>query len=240
MIELGLGLISIGRPWGRRREPPPPERDALALLEKALALGIRFMDTAPAYGASEAILGRFLRARPDCFVATKMGEWWDAASGSSTVDHRYEALKRSIDRSLELLGRIDLLQLHKATAQNLPSADISRAIEYARTCGIRHFGASVPDLAAADAASRTGWCSYLQLPFNRANTGLAPVFPLARKSSLKLIVNRPFAMGELAPGAEPFAFIRTMDFSGVVLTGTKSAAHLAENYDAFVRSRPGS
>ena len=37
MIELGLGLLSIGRPWGTRGEPPPSEAGALALLENHAA-----------------------------------------------------------------------------------------------------------------------------------------------------------------------------------------------------------
>jgi len=234
MIELGLGLVSIGRPWGYRRGSPPPESDALALLAEAVSLGIRFFDTAPAYGASEAILGRFLRRnRCPVMVATKMGEWWDPASGASTVDHRYEPLARSIDRSLELLGRIDLLQVHKATAENLQTPDVARAVEYARGRGIRHFGASVADEAAAAAAIRTRWCSYLQFPYNRANTRLAPIFGLARDAGLKLIVNRPLAMGELPATADAFGFIRSQDFSGVVLTVTRSVAHLIENHAAF-------
>lgn len=232
MIELGLGLLSIGRPWGRRREPPPSEADALALLESATALGIRFLDTAPAYGESEAILGRFLRescATP--FIATKMGEFWEGER--STVDHSYEALRRSIDRSLERLGRIDLLQIHKATAENLATEDVLRAIAYARSCGVRKFGASVADLEAAQAAIRTEWCSWLQFPFSRANTTLAPIFELARKTAIKLIINRPLAMGELRPSADAFAFIRDMRFNGAILTGTKSMAHLIENHAAF-------
>jgi aryl-alcohol dehydrogenase-like predicted oxidoreductase len=233
MIELGLGLLSIGRPWGQRRAPPPPEADALALLEAAASLGMRFFDTAPAYGESEAILGRFLRTPRDAFVATKMGEWWDPASGASTVDHRLDALKRSIDRSLERLGRIDLLQVHKATAGNLLSGDVARAIEYARGCGVRSFGASVPDLPAAVAASRTGWCSWLQFPFNSTNAALAGIFPFARANDMRIIVNRPFAMGAIAAGAEAFAFVRRQDFDGVVLTGTRSVAHLRENHAAF-------
>ena len=233
MVELGLGLLSIGRPWGVRREAAPSEDAALELLREAVALGIRFFDTAPAYGASEAILGRFLRSsKAHLYVATKMGEWWDGKA--STVDHRYEALKSSIDRSLELLGRIDLLQVHKSTAGNLRSTDVARAIEYARSQGIREFGASVSDLEAAHAAADSGWCSYLQFPFSRANTALAPVFPLARERGLKIIVNRPLAMGALSgTAAEAFAFVRVQKFSGVVLTGTKSTAHLRENHAAF-------
>jgi aryl-alcohol dehydrogenase-like predicted oxidoreductase len=238
MIELGLGLLSIGRPWGHRREAPPPERDAFALLEKAAALGIRFFDTAPAYGTSEAILGRFLReSGAHAVVSTKMGEWWDPESGTSTVDHSYDALAGSIDRSLERLGRIDILQLHKATAACLATRDVSRAVEYARQCGIREFGASVSDLAAAQAASQTGWCSYLQFPFNQANTALAPIFQLGLKS----ILNRPLAMGAIHASAEAFAFIRRQSFEGVVLTGTKSIRHLVDNHAAFyVTSLPDS
>jgi aryl-alcohol dehydrogenase-like predicted oxidoreductase len=234
MIALGLGLLSIGRPWGTRREPPPAEREAVALLDHAVSLGIRFFDTAPAYGSSEQVLGRFLKSRREpMVVATKMGEEWDAESGGSTVDHRYDSLKRSVDRSLERLGRIDVLQVHKATAANLHSSGVARAIEYARSCGVAKFGASVSDLAAAEAASRTAWCSCLQFPFSRANTALAPVFTLSREAGLELIVNRPLAMGELRSSADAFRFIRSQDFRGVVLTGTKSIAHLTQNHAAF-------
>ncbi len=235
MIELGLGLLSIGRAWGARGEAPPSERDAFALLEKAVSLGIRFFDTAPAYGTSEAIFGRFLRQTgAHAVVSTKMGEWWDPESGASTVDHSYAALARSIDRSLERLGRIDVLQIHKATAARLATPDVSRAVEYARECGIREFGASVSDLATAQAASQTGWCSYLQFPFNQANTALAPIFQLGLKS----IVNRPLAMGAIQASAEAFAFIRRQPFDGVVLTGTKSIRHLVENHAAFYATSP--
>jgi len=234
MVELGLGLLSIGRPWGHRGEGPPPERDAFALLEKAAALGIRFFDTAPAYGTSEAIFGRFLReSGAHAVVSTKMGEWWDSESGTSTVDHSYDALARSIDRSLERLGRIDILQIHKATAACLAARDVSRAVEYARECGIREFGASVSDLAAAQAASESGWCSYLQFPFNQANAALAPIFDLG----LKCILNRPLAMGAIQASAEAFAFIRRQAFEGVVLTGTKSTRHLVDNHAAFYATR---
>ncbi len=231
MIELGLGLLSIGRPWGHRREAPPPELDALALLETAISLGIRFFDTAPAYGTSESILGRFLRkSAARCIVSTKMGESWDPESGTSMLNHSYDALARSIER----LGRIDVLQVHKATAANLASPDVSRAVEYARQCGIRQFGASVSEFAAAQAANQTGWCSYVQFPFNQANTALAPIFHLGLKS----IINRPLAMGALKASAEAFHFIRGQPFEGVVLTGTKSIRHLVENHAAFYATSP--
>ena len=38
-VSLGLGLIGIGRPWGHLRGGAPPEREVMALLEAAVALG---------------------------------------------------------------------------------------------------------------------------------------------------------------------------------------------------------
>lgn len=243
-IELGLGLISIGRPWGYRPGLPPSENAAFALLERASSLGIRFFDTAPAYGKSETTLGRFFQRFVDvqkqCVISTKMGENWHEATQASTVNHQLDFLKRSIDNSLAALGRIDILQVHKATADVLSSDDVAKAVEYARTCGIKQFGASVSDVAAATVASELEWCSYLQFPFNHLNTKLQPIFAIAAKKPLKLLINRPLAMGEIASGDgagsainEAFAFIKAQPFEGIVLTGTKSVSHLAENYEAF-------
>src|SRR5664279_3929702 len=61
-VEFALGTIGIGKPWGFANPEVPGEREALSLLERAYALGVRYYDTAPSYGVSEERLGRFLRA----------------------------------------------------------------------------------------------------------------------------------------------------------------------------------
>jgi hypothetical protein len=60
-------------------------------------------------------------------IATKFGEHWDPAAGGPFVDHSYDALRRSLHRTLERLGRIDVLQLHKTRPQVLASRDLDRA-----------------------------------------------------------------------------------------------------------------
>ena len=60
-VSLGLGLISIARQWGVRPAPLPGAAEIDELLETALECGIRLFDTAPAYAASEARLGAWLR-----------------------------------------------------------------------------------------------------------------------------------------------------------------------------------
>lgn len=250
-VGLGLGLLSIGRAWGYRTEPPPPEADARHLLECAVEAGVRCFDTAPAYGTSEERFGSFLATlgsrREDLLVATKMGEHWDAEARSAFTDHSHDALRRSLDQSLRRLGRIDLLQVHKATAANVGAPDVLRALEYARSLGISCLGASISDVAAAEAACAVGLYSYLQFPYNALHRTLEPVFALASRHGLQVLVNRPFAMGQLlhdtqrpreAVLRESLDQVLRQRFSGYVLTGTKSVDHLRQTLAAF-RSRGG-
>jgi aryl-alcohol dehydrogenase-like predicted oxidoreductase len=243
-IQLGLGLIGIGKPWGHVPRPVPTESEAQALLEFAVMLGIRYFDTAPSYGdgVSETRLGRFLDGlsedeRAGLTIATKMGEHWDAASGEPYADHSFDALRRSLDASVERLGRIDILQLHKTTPAVLASESLECAWEYASSLGIARLGPSVSDLESARVALENPRYSVMQLPFSQANQTFGPVIESTRATGIWIAVNRPFAMGAMVHGGadkrEAFRFIRERRFKGVILTGTTSRAHLRENWEAF-------
>lgn len=247
-VTLGLGLISIGREWGFVKEELPSEKQVQDLLQTAIELGIRFFDTAPAYGYSEERFGRFLsRLDPALaarvFVATKCGIHWDFA-GSDYDDHSYDALRRSIDQSRSRFPRIDLLQLHRASVDAIASDDVKRAFEYAESQGIKNFGASVKDMPAAKAALGDPLYTYVQMPFNMAYASMEQAFRLATATGKQVIVNRPFGMGQLLynqsqrPNSDDmktvaYEFVLKQEFSGVVLTGTKSPLHLRQNVEAF-------
>ena len=131
---------------------PPTQEEALELIAKAVEIGVNFFDTAPAYGNSEKILGRSLRGKSNfgqVTVATKMGEFWQGSDLPTFVCHEENALKESIDQSLEHLGSIDILQVHKATRDVIESAAVHDAIAYAKQRGIFQFGASVSDVDSA-------------------------------------------------------------------------------------------
>lgn len=241
-VELGLGLIGIGKPWGRVARPVPPDSEARALVEFAYALGIRYFDTAPSYGdgISEERLGRFLRSLPPevragVAAATKMGEHWDRAKGEPYADHSFDALRRSLDRSLQRLGRIDILQLHKTTPDALRSDAVARAWEYARSLGIERLGPSVSDPESARLAIESPEFSVIQFPLNRGNRTFAPVLEAAARRGMWIAVNRPFAMGAMVDG-EAFPFLLRRRFTGAILTGTVSKEHLRENWEAFQRA----
>lgn len=239
--ELGLGLIGIGKPWGHVPRPVPTDAEAQSLLEFAWQLGVRYFDTAPSYGPrlSEQRLGRFVNSldaeqRRGIVIATKLGEHWDRAKGEPYADHSYEALRRSLDESIEALGRIDILQLHKTTPQVLRSDAVARIFEEARNLGAR-VGPSVSDLESANIAVRDPGYSFIQLPYNRENAAFAPVIAAARH--MHVAVNRPFAMGAMihsgADKRDAFRFVLDAGFNGVVLTGTTNRDHLRENWEAF-------
>lgn len=238
-VSLGLGLLSIGRQWGVNAVQPPADDASVKLIDAAIDAGMRVFDTAPAYARSEEIFGRVLRAHParaaQLFIATKAGEHWDDAAATTSVDHGFDALVRSIDTSLQRLGRIDLLQIHKASAAVVTSSAVLRALDHAQAAGITAFGASVSDLEGARAVCGSGRYSHIQFPFNRQHDALLPVFDMAAAHGITVMVNRPFAMGALsALPVEQFRFIlQQISGAGIILTGTSSRAHLAENLAAF-------
>jgi aryl-alcohol dehydrogenase-like predicted oxidoreductase len=233
--------------------PLPSDAEAQAFLETAVSLGILFFDTAPSYGSSERRLAAFIRqlpraALPELTIATKCGEHWDESSGTPYVDHSYDALARSIDRSLSLLPSVHLLQIHKSTVAVVRDPGVRRALEYATRCGVRELGVSATDVETAALALADPLFSTIQIFYNAGNPKVEEVLDLAARAGKRVLVNRPFGMGALLYDGdghhrgEPamvdaFRFVLGRKFDGVVLTGTRSSEHLRENVAAFECAR---
>lgn len=248
-VELGAGLIGIGREWGHAKKEVPKVSEAATYLNAAYTAGIRFFDTAPAYGFSETRLGAFLSdlhpaEREDIVVATKFGEYWDSSTSHSFVDHSYDALIHSFTNSLNILKKIDVLQLHKSSTANILSDETLRAFEYAREHGVKVIGASVSDEATAEIVCESDTYDLLQVPFNEANKKFKPYIEQAAHNGKLVVVNRPFQMGAILMSDQglsnrhnlrvrAFEAILETPFEGYILTGTSSPQHLAENLIAF-------
>lgn len=152
---IGFGAWGIGgeTPGGTSYGPYSDEA-ASACIDAAYAGGMRFFDTAPAYGNSESErrLGRALRGRrQDVILATK-GGLYDFAEGA---DFSAARLERGLDDSLERLGTdyVDLFQLHNPPGDLLTgNAELVRWLDDIRASGkVRALGISVkaPDEAFA-------------------------------------------------------------------------------------------
>ena len=69
--EIGLGTVELALDYGvpvAGEHLRPPEEQAARLLNRALDLGVTFIDTARSYGASEEIIGRALKGRRSEYV----------------------------------------------------------------------------------------------------------------------------------------------------------------------------
>jgi aryl-alcohol dehydrogenase-like predicted oxidoreductase len=150
---VGLGTAALAVPYGPpRSERPAPARDvAVATVVRALERGVRFIDTAPAYGDAESIIAD--AAPPaDCVLATKLAipqVPWRSLSDAALREH----LERSVEASACALRRevIDVLQVHNLEPNEAPR--LGEALRALRTEGaVKLTGATVYGEQAALAA----------------------------------------------------------------------------------------
>ena len=100
------------------------------VVDALFAAGGTVLDSSPMYGRSEAVTGRLLAARPrPAFVATKV---WIAG--------RDEGIAQ-MQRSLRLLGRVDLMQVHNLLdwKTHLPTLRWWKAERRIRYVGVTHY-----------------------------------------------------------------------------------------------------
>jgi len=109
---IGLGCMNLSHAYG----VPPPPAEAVALLERAVQLGVVHFDTAALYGfgSNETLVGQALsRHRSHIFLASKCG--LTGINGRRVLDGRPETLRRTCLESLARLHTdvIDLYYLHR-------------------------------------------------------------------------------------------------------------------------------
>lgn len=122
--RLGLGGVALsGAPPATDPDQATSEDAAIGLIQRNLALGLKYLDTAPMYGVgqSEVRYGQALRgvARESYVLSTKVGRVLrpDEADSSTLAwefDFSRQGVLESFEASLERLGieRIDILYIH--------------------------------------------------------------------------------------------------------------------------------
>ncbi len=143
MNRLGFGAMRItGKGiWG-----PPADREAsIAVLKRAVELGITFFDTADSYGpdVSESLIAEALKPYDGLVVATK-GGFVRSGPDRWAPDCRPDHLREALEGSLRRLGvdQIQVYQLHTVDPHVSFVESLSTLIELKNQGKIKHIGLS--------------------------------------------------------------------------------------------------
>jgi hypothetical protein len=178
-----------------------PEETVKRLINGALDAGLNVIDTAECYVDSEEKIGKVVsHRRNEYFLFTKCGHEKDG-------DHwNPKKMAEQIDRSLQRLktDRVDLLQLHSCTEEQLRQADVIDVVTRAREAGKTRFIGYSGDGHAALYAVQSGIFDTLQISVSIADQeALDLVLPSAKTKGMGVIAKRPIANAVWKESSKP-------------------------------------
>lgn len=219
--EIGYGAWGIGGvQWLGGSDD-----EALRALNRAIDLGLNFIDTALAYGEghSETLCGQVIRARQErIFVATKVPpqnrEWPARADATLHEVFPYDYIIECTEQSLRNLGVdvIDIQQLHVWNDKWAHQAEWLDAMMKLREDGkVRNFGISLNDYQPDNALEvlAAGYIDTVQVIYNIFEQ--APeqrLYPLCQKLNVGVIARVPFDESGLTGAISPDSVFPEGDF----------------------------
>ena len=210
--EVGYGAWGIaGDAWlGAKDE------ESLRALNRAIDLGLNFIDTALAYGEghSERLVGKVVAGRDEAIrVATKVppkNRIWPAPSGLHPDEvFPGDYVRECTEKSLENLGfdALDVQQFHVWQDEWLGEGDWQEAVEDLKREGkIRHFGVSINDHQPANAIKliEAGLVDTVQVIYNVFDQSPEDeLLPACLEHGVGVIVRVPFDEGALTGAITP-------------------------------------
>jgi aryl-alcohol dehydrogenase-like predicted oxidoreductase len=163
LSRLMLGTVQFGMPYGiANRAGQPSYETACDILRCAYGGGVRCLDTAAEYGASQEVIGRALRElgiADTVTVATKVRH-----VGATAPQDVERTIEESVGNSLRALG-LEVLPICLFHGEQ-DFAHVAALLRLKERGLIRHIGSSVMTTDAATAILRSGLADAVQLPVN--------------------------------------------------------------------------
>jgi pyridoxine 4-dehydrogenase len=246
--RLGFGAMRITGDgvWG----PPKDRAGALAVLRKAVELGVNFIDTADSYGpnVSEELIAEALAPYTKGVVIATKGGWVRPGPGYWSHDASPAHLRKAVEGSLKRLRleRIDLYQLHTPDPATSFDKSVETLAELREQGKIRLIGLSNVTREHVERARKITPIVSVQNRYSFADREWEHVLDYCEKNGIAFIPWFPLGAGKVAgeiltriakahnAKAMQVALAWLLQRSPVVLPipGTTSVEHLEENLAA--------
>jgi pyridoxine 4-dehydrogenase len=246
--RLGFGAMRITGDgiWG----PPKDRKTAIAVLRRAIELGVNFIDTADSYGphVSEELIAQALAPYPDDLVIATKGGWNRPGPNQWTHDASPAHLRKAVEGSLKRLrlDRLDVYQLHAPDPTIPLDASIETLANMQSEGKIRLIGLSnvtqehierarkiVPIVSIQNRYSFADreW-DYVVDYCERNRIAFIPWFPLGAGTVAGRLLERIAKARQVKPIQVALAWLLKRSPVMLPIPGTSSIAHLEENVRA--------
>lgn len=245
--RLGFGAMRItGKGiWGN---PPAPD-EALAVLRRAVDLGVDFIDTADSYGprVSEELIAEALYPYPDNLVIATKGGLERPGPDRWTPNGRPDYLRTACEGSLRRLrtDEITLYQFHRPDPKVPLEESVGAIVELKDEGKIRHVGLSNVNEEQLRRAQQLTPIVSIQNRYNPTDRGSESLVDLCEQEQIAFIPWAPIQgldgvplVAEIAARHDAtdrqvaLAWLLARSPSMLVIPGTASRSHLDENVEA--------
>ncbi len=213
--ELGLGCMSMSGMYGTAGDRD--ESESIAVIHRALDLGMTFLDTAEVYGPyiNEELVGKALKGhREQAVVATKFG--FKIEDGKMAgVDGSPANVKRACEASLQRLGidTIDLFYQHRPDRDVPIEETVGAMSELVKAGKVKHLGLSEAGPERLRRAHAVHPIAALQSEYSLWERGLeAGILPTLRELGIGLVPFSPLGRGFLTGEIKSYEDIPEGDY----------------------------